>query len=107
MPYAKIDASTTGDHTVVAAPAAWQKIRIMNYTIFAAGDVSVTWKSGSTEISGAMPIAANGGLAPSAGSSTAIGPDGVLQCAGGEALVLNLSAPVAVGGHLRYELVTV
>ena len=107
MPYAKIDASTTGDHTVVAAPAAWQKIRVQGYALIAAGEVAVTWKSGATEISGAMPIAANGGLAPSAGSSSAIGPDGVLQCAGGEALVLNLSAPVAVGGHLRFELVTV
>lgn len=107
MPYAKIDAGTIGDHTVVAAPAAWQKIRVQSYTLIAAGDVSVTSKSGSTEISGTMPLAANGGLAPSAGSSSAIGPDGVLQCAGGEALILNLSAPVAVGGHLRYELVAI
>ncbi len=107
MPYAVIDASTSGDHTVVAAPPAGLKIRLQNYTLIAAGDVSVTWKSGSTEISGAMPLAANGGLAPSAGAETGTGLDGVLQTAGGEALILNLSAAVAVGGHLKYEVVTV
>lgn len=105
MPYATINASDAGDTPVVAAPAAWQKIRVQNYAIVAGGLVSVTWKSGSTEISGAMPLAANEGFAPSAGGPNCNGPEGVLETAGGEPLVLNLSDAVQVGGHLRYELV--
>lgn len=105
MPYAAISASSSGDNTIVAAVTG-KKIRVQNYTILAAGAVSITWKSGSTAISGAMPLAANGGMAPSAGTATATGLDGVLQTAGGEALVLNLSAAVAVGGHIRYEVLS-
>lgn len=103
MPYAAISVSASGDNTVVAASGN-RRIRVKNYTIIAAGSVSVTWKSGaSTSISGAMPLAANGGAAPSAGSANANGPDGVLETNGGDALVLNLSGAVGVYGHLSYE----
>lgn len=105
MPFAKISASASGDNTIVAAVSG-KRIRVQNYTIIAAGDVSVTWKSGSTEISGAMPFASNGGAAPGAGGPNATGPDGVLETAGGEALVMNLSGAVLVAGHLRYEVLS-
>ena len=105
MPFAKISTSSSGDTTIVAAVTG-KRIRVQNYTLIAAGDVSVTWKSGSTTISGAMPLTTNGGMAPSAGAATASGLDGVLETAGGEALVLNLSAAVLVAGHLRYEVLS-
>ncbi len=105
MPYAAISASSSGDNTIVAAVGN-RKIRVMNYTLIAAGDVSVTWKSGSTAISGAMALTTNGGMAPSAGSAGTNGLDGVLETAGGSALVLNLSAAVSVGGHIRYEVLS-
>jgi hypothetical protein len=106
MPYAVISASASGDNTIVAAATNGRKIRVQNYTFIAAGDVSVTWKSGSVAISGAMPLAANGGAAPSAGAATATGLDGVLETVGGQALVLNLSAAILVAGHLRYEVLS-
>lgn len=103
MPYAAISVSSSGDNTIVAAVTG-RRIRVQNYTIIAAGSVSVTWKSGSNAISGAMPLAANGGAAPAAGGPNANGPDGVLETNGGEALILNLSGAVGVYGHLRYEV---
>ena len=104
MPYAAISAASSGDNEIVAAVTG-RKIRVQNYTIVSAGTVNVTWKSGSTAISGAMPFVANGSLSPAAGGPNANGIDGVLETAGGEALVLNLSGAVGIRGHLRYEVV--
>jgi hypothetical protein len=107
MKYAAISASSSGDNTIVAALDG-QKIVLLNYTLIAAGNVGVTWKSGaSTSLSGAMAMAANGGAAPSAGPLTPAGVVGLLETAPGEALVLGLSAAVAVGGHITYRVVTV
>jgi len=105
MPYAAISANTAGDNTVVSAVTG-KKIRVQSYTIAASDTVSLTWKSGTTAISGAMPVAANGALTVTAGAATATGLDGVLQTAGGDALVLALSGNIAVGGHLRYEVLS-
>jgi hypothetical protein len=105
--YAAVSASASGDNTIVAAVAG-QKIVLLSYTVIAAGDVSITWKSGaSTSLSGAMALAANGGAAPSAGPLAPGAIVGLLETAAGEALVLGLSAAVAVGGHITYRLVTV
>ena len=54
-----------------------------------------------------MALATNGGAAPGAGPLAPAGVVGLLETASGEALVLNLSAAVAVGGHITYRLVTV
>lgn len=104
MPYAPINASASGDNTVVAAVSG-RKIRVQNYTAVAAASVSVTWKSGANLISGAMPFAANGGAAPAAGGPNANGSDGILECNLGEALIMNLSGAVLVAGHVKYELI--
>ena len=104
MKFAAISASSSGDNTVVAAVTG-KKIRVLNYTAIAAGSVSITWKSGaSTSLSGAMPLAANGGAAPSAGAQTPIGQIPLFETAQGEALVLGLSGAVLVAGHLTYVL---
>lgn len=105
MPYAAISANTAGDNTVVSGVSG-RKIRVQNYTIASGGNITLTWKSGSTAISGNLPISANGSLSVSAGAMTPTGLDGVLQCAGGEDLVLALSANAAVGGHIRYEVLS-
>lgn len=105
--YAAVSISASGDNTIVAAVPG-QKIVLLSYAIIAAGAVSVTWKSGaSTSLSGAMPLAANGGAAPSAGPLAPGAIVGLMETAAGEALVINLSAAVAVGGHITYRLVTV
>jgi hypothetical protein len=94
--FASIAASSTGDNTIVALVAS-KKIRVLRFMLVAAGAVSVKFKTGSgTDLTGAMAIAANGGVgAPYC-------PIGILESASGEALVLNLSAAVAVAGNLTY-----
>lgn len=104
MKHSAISASSSGDNTVVAAVTG-KKIKVLNYTMIAATDVSATWKSGaSTSLSGAMPLTNNSGAAPSAGVSTPAGLVPLFETAQGEALVLGLSSAVLVAGHLTYVL---
>lgn len=70
-----------------------------NYLIVAAAAVTATWKSGSTEKSGPIALAANGGVAAPGGSPETRW----LETAAGEALVLNLGGAVSVGGHVTYS----
>lgn len=104
MPFASISTSASGDTTIIAAQPG-RKIRVLNYTVIAAGDVSIRWKSGSTNITGAMALATNGGAAPSGAAQSPSGHIGLFETAVGEALVLNLSAAIAVGGHLAYQAI--
>lgn len=99
----KIDTSSSGDNTLQAADTN-RRIRVYSYVIVAGGTVSVKWKSGSTDLSGAMPLVANGGIsAHSPGSAGAFVP--LLQTAANEALVLNLSGAVQVSGHYSWDYV--
>jgi len=96
--FAKIAASASGDNEIVDAVAG-KKIRVLRWGFAAGGDVTAKWRSGSTDLTGPRPLtkyAAAGG-APS--------PWGLFETAAGEALNLNLSAAVAVGGELTYVLI--
>lgn len=105
MPFASIDTATSGDNTIVAAVPN-RKIRVINYTAIASADVSIRWKSGaSTNLSGAMALAANGGAAPAGTGQAPSGHIGLFETAPGQALVLNLSGAVQVSGHLAYQVI--
>lgn len=104
MPFASVDTATSGDNTIVAAVPG-RKIRLINYTVIASGDVSIRWKSASTNLSGAMALAANGGAAPSGSGQSPAGFIGVLETNSGEALVLNLGSAIQVSGHLTYQVI--
>ena len=97
MQFAKIDAAASGSNPVVAAVPG-KAIRVMSWSAVARADVTVTWKSGTTAISGEMDLPAKGGGTPA-------GPHGVMQTAVGEALNLSLSSAINVGGHLGYILI--
>lgn len=92
---AVISAAASGDNTVVAAVPN-KSIRVIDYSAISAGTVTTKWRSGSTDISGPMPLVAN---SQARTDNTATG---VLETVPGQALVLNLSAAIAVGGHLTY-----
>ena len=97
--FAPIAASNSGDNTIVAAVGGRQ-IRVIKYSIVAAGAVVVTWKSSTAgAISGAMAFASNGGISEPEAEA------GIMQTAVGEDLVLNLGAAVSVGGMVTYILV--
>lgn len=98
--FAVIDTAVSGDNTIVAADAA-RKIKVMSYVVVADAALVVRWKSGAaTSLSGAMSLAANGGVA------TAAAPPGswLMETAAAQALVLNLGAAIGARGHIAYFL---
>ena len=96
--YASISGASSGDNAIVAAVTG-KKIRVLSYAIVGAGAVSAKFRSGTTDITGAMSFAANGGAA------VGFSPVGHFETAAGSALNVNLSGAVAVAGHLTYILV--
>lgn len=95
---AAINYSTSGDKTVIAAVTG-QRIVVTGALVVCGVAVTLTFKSGSTAVTGPMAFAAGGGFGRDAR------PDGYLfRTDPGEALVLNLSADASVGGCLTYYL---
>lgn len=95
--YAAVAVASSGDNTIVAAVSG-KKIRVISYMLNAAAAVDAKWKSGaSTDKTGLLYMAAAG-----YGAIGDYNPSGWFETAVGQALVLNLSAAVAVGGHISY-----
>lgn len=92
--YASVAAASSGDNAIVAAVTG-AKIRVLSYVLSAAGTVNAKWRSATTDKSGLLYMVAN--TVVPAGS-----PAGLFETAAGEALNLNLSGAIAVGGHITY-----
>lgn len=94
--FAKIDASTSGQTQIVASVTA-KKIVVIGYVIVAGGTVNVKFQDHNTDITGAIPLIANTGVATMGGMphfATTVGQE----------LNINLSGNVQVSGHLTYLL---
>lgn len=96
-----IVAASSGDNTLVAAVTG-KKIRVHGYELSASGAVNAKFRSGSTDITGLLYLAAAG--SPSDAQDRYGDTDGLFETVAGAALVLNLSAAVAVGGWVDYSL---
>lgn len=96
---AAIAASSSGDNTLVAAVAS-QRIYVVGLFLSVNGAVNVKLKSASTDLTGLFygQTAGNGIVLPHAGDRGAYWA----RTAVNEALNLNLSGAVAVGGLLVY-----
>lgn len=90
-----IAVSASGNNQVIAAVGG-KKLRVLSYILVAAGTVSVKFRSASTDKTGAMPLVANSGIA------SGFCQVGHFETAVGEALNLNLSDAIAIGGHVTY-----
>lgn len=93
--FAVISCSSSGNNEIVAAVAT-KKIRVLNYSVISNGTVNAKWRSASTDKSGLLYLIANVGASP------AYSPVGQFETVAGEALNINLSGAVAIGGHLTY-----
>ncbi len=95
--FAKIAVSSSGASTVVAAVTG-KKIRVLSWSIVANAAVNAKWQSHTTptDLTGLHYCAANGGI------SVPFSPVGHFETVAGEALDINLSGAVAVGGSLVY-----
>lgn len=87
--------SNTGDNTLVASVAG-KSVMAYRLLIVVSAATSLTFKRGSTAISGAMPLAANQGLALDISNVP------WYQTNDGEALVLNQSGTAQVSGTIYY-----
>ena len=98
MNHAKISTSSSGATQLVAAVTG-KKIRVLSYVLFCNAAVNAKFQSGSTDLTGLLYLAANGGV------SATVEGIGCFQTASGEALNLNLSGAIAVGGHITYVFI--
>lgn len=96
--FAKIAAASNGDNTLVAAVTG-KKIRVLSYSLSAAGAVNGKFQSGAggTDLTGLKYFAA---ALP--GATWPFNPGGWFETASAALLNLNLSGAVAVGGELSY-----
>ena len=99
--------AAAGDYTVLPAIAGKRIVVISSYVTSSAG-ITLTFKSASTAITGAMYVTASGSIQMDAVHG-ATGQDEcwILKTNAGEALVITASAAATVGGYItyRYELV--
>ncbi len=95
--FAKITASSSGATTLVAAVTG-KKIRVTNLILIANGAVNVKFQSHvtPTDLTGLLYLNSNGGFAPGYDKT------GHFETVSGEALDINLTGSVAVGGWLKY-----
>lgn len=95
--FSTIVASAGGATTIVAAQAG-QRIVVLCWDLVASAAVNVKWQSHvtPTDLTGLYYLATNGGAA------VAFSPVGHFRTLVGEALDLNLSSAVAVGGSLTW-----
>jgi hypothetical protein len=95
--FATIVASASGATTVVSAVGG-KRIRVLRWSLSSNGSVNIKWQSHvtPTDITGLHY------LTQYAAAGGAYCPVGIFQTVSGEALDINLSASVAVGGELTY-----
>lgn len=94
--FAVVSESSSGNNEVVAAVTG-KKIRVLAWDVSPSDTVNFKWRSASTDITG-LYYAANAGN----GVARAFNPVGYFETASDEALNINLSGAVAVGGSVVY-----
>lgn len=93
--YGVISLSAGGDMEIIAAIPG-KRIYVLASAVIPAMTVEIQWKSGTTALTGVIPMNAKGIDNPS------YCPYGNFRTAVGEALVLNSDAAVEIGGHITY-----
>jgi hypothetical protein len=97
--YAAVAVSNSGDNTIVAAVPG-KRILVLQYNVMANGTVNAKWKDGaSADLTGLGYYVAN------TGKVVPFSPIGWMVTTAGNALILNLTAAIAVGGELGFALI--
>jgi len=93
--YATINATTSGNTQVVGAVSG-KRIRVIAYAVIASATVNIRFRSGSTDITGAMRLVEGGGIAHAYDG-------GLFETAVNQPLNINLSTNATVGGYVVYR----
>ena len=100
--HAVINATSSGDNTLIAADASGRRIMVWKFFLVnshATQDESLTWKEGSTAVSGVYLLKANGGAHVEKCDGTVY-----FSPPAGSAVVLNLSASGTITGEIWYSM---
>jgi hypothetical protein len=97
LSHAVINHAINGNNTIIAAIPD-RRIAVFHYLLMSSAVLNATWKSGSSEISGALPLEAKGGVKDSSESPIFI--TGV-----NEALVIATDAAGTLSGYVKYEVI--
>jgi len=98
---ADIDISSSGDNTVIAAPAG-SFIAIDHINILPTSAVTVQLKDGATAYGASYPLDAKQGLVF---DNVMAHRDGIITMSNSSAFVINLGGAVQVSGFVRYRIV--
>lgn len=94
---ANIEAAANGDNTIIAAPGAGLRLRLLHFNFTARAAVNARLKSAATSRSGLYNLVAGGSV-----SFDAPGGIHTKDMATNEAFVINLSAAVGIDGFVLY-----
>jgi len=98
---ATINISSSGDNTIVVAPGAGKRIYVDYVSFLPTTAVAVTFKSGTTALSGPYPLDTLQAFTAENASQI---ESGIIECADNSAFVINLGSAVQVGGFVRYRI---
>jgi len=93
--FAQINATASGDTQVVAAVSG-RRIVVVAFAVIASATVNIRFRSGSTDITGAMRLVEGGGIAHAYDG-------GLFETAVNQPLNINLSTNATVGGYVVYR----
>lgn len=96
-----IDISSSGANELIAAPATGY-IVVDFITLLPTTAVTVTLKSGSTALTGPMPLDTK---QPFTFENTLHSDQGIVKCAPGEAFNITLGGAVQCGGFIKYRVI--
>ena len=96
LQFVPISTAASGATQLVAAAGAGVKIKVVSYVIVASAPVTVKFQSAGVDLTGAMALAANGGVSVSGNTSH------LFETAANAVLNINLGGAVQVSGHLAY-----
>lgn len=94
-------ASASGDTTLITVPSGY-RFHIKRLYLVAAAAVAVKFKSGATDITGVMTLAANQEI--SEGLAFVEEPAFLVGQALGDDFIINLGGAVVVGGFIEYDM---
>jgi hypothetical protein len=98
---AAVSCAASGDNTIIAAPGAGKQLVIDHLNFIVTSAVAVTFKSGSTSLSGAYPFDTKQAIAL---DNAMQAEKGVITCGVNEAFIINLGGAVQVSGFVRYRI---
>lgn len=98
---ARISVSGTSN-TIIAAPGAGKFIAIDHINLLPTLAATVTFKSGSTNLTGDYPLDAKQAFTI---ENSIRSPRGVMTCAANEAFVMALASGVQVDGYVQYRII--